>query len=157
MEHTYRNGPVGAMMDEYERAAVEILLILEDISDGEFEKIMDTKTKDEDCRSIQTLMGHVIGSGYSYADSIRKAYDIPSKRPKTEVFSREGSIEGLEKMLAYTAETLEDKWGTAEEDVHKVMVTASWGQLYTLEQMLEHAIVHVLRHRRQIERFLLQE
>jgi len=73
------------------------------------------------------------------------------------VFLREDAIEGLEKMLAYTAETLENKWTTKEEDVHKIMVTASWGQEYTLEQMLEHAIVHVLRHRRQIERFLQQE
>ena len=31
-----------------------------------------------------------------------------------------------------------------------------WGQRYDVEQLLEHAIVHVLRHRRQIERFLMK-
>jgi len=154
MEHTYRNGPLGAMMDEYERAAVELLLILEDISDEEYKKIFDAKTKDEDCRSIQTIMGHVVGSGYSYADSIRKVFGIPSARPKIEPFPRMEAIEGLEKMLAYTAETLEDKWDTPEEDIHKINVASSWGQPYTLEQILEHAIVHILRHRRQVERFL---
>ena len=32
----------------------------------------------------------------------------------------------------------------------------SWGQSYDIEQLMEHAIVHILRHRRQIERFLLK-
>jgi hypothetical protein len=29
-----------------------------------------------------------------------------------------------------------------------------WGQHYDIEQMMEHAIVHVLRHRRQVEKFV---
>lgn len=32
-------------------------------------------------------------------------------------------------------------------------IKASWGQLYDYEQLMEHAIVHVSRHRRQIQRF----
>ncbi len=28
-----------------------------------------------------------------------------------------------------------------------------WGQVYDIEQLTEHAIVHVMRHRRQIEKF----
>jgi hypothetical protein len=35
-----------------------------------------------------------------------------------------------------------------------VQIPARWGPVYDLEQLLEHMIVHVLRHRRQIERFL---
>ena len=31
-----------------------------------------------------------------------------------------------------------------------------WGQTYDVEQLYEHAIVHILRHRRQIERFKLK-
>lgn len=34
-------------------------------------------------------------------------------------------------------------------------ILVRWGQLYDVEQLFEHAIVHILRHRRQIERFLL--
>ena len=30
------------------------------------------------------------------------------------------------------------------------------GQSYDAEQLLEHAIVHILRHRRQIEKFKIQ-
>ena len=39
--------------------------------------------------------------------------------------------------------------------IHKKIVV-KWGQTYDPEQLFEHAIVHILRHRRQIERFLLQ-
>jgi hypothetical protein len=35
-------------------------------------------------------------------------------------------------------------------------VLVRWGQRYDIEQLFEHAIVHVLRHKRQIERFLLK-
>jgi hypothetical protein len=34
------------------------------------------------------------------------------------------------------------------------VIEARWGPRYDLEQLLEHAIVHVLRHRRQIDKFL---
>jgi len=37
-----------------------------------------------------------------------------------------------------------------------VQIKPRWGQSYDLEQLLEHAIVQVLRHRRQIERLLVQ-
>jgi len=37
-----------------------------------------------------------------------------------------------------------------------VQIRSRWGAVYDLEQLLEHAIVHVLRHRRQIERFLTE-
>ncbi|MBP9220547.1 MAG: hypothetical protein KBF42_04135, partial [Chitinophagales bacterium] len=33
-------------------------------------------------------------------------------------------------------------------------IVSRWGQQYDPEQLLEHAIVHVMRHQRQIERFL---
>ena len=35
-------------------------------------------------------------------------------------------------------------------------IKTRWGQLYDVDQLFEHAIVHVLRHRRQIERFIVK-
>jgi hypothetical protein len=40
-----------------------------------------------------------------------------------------------------------------EYDPSKKILT-HWGQVYDIDQMMEHAIVHVLKHRRQIQRFL---
>ena len=42
-----------------------------------------------------------------------------------------------------------------EEPANDKKMLVSWGQLYDIEQLMEHAIVHILRHRRQVERFML--
>jgi hypothetical protein len=41
-----------------------------------------------------------------------------------------------------------------DEEITAVKMPVRWGPTYDLEQLLEHAIVHILRHRRQVERFL---
>jgi hypothetical protein len=41
-----------------------------------------------------------------------------------------------------------------EEPDDTKKIKTSWGQCYDIEQMMEHAIVHILRHRRQIEKFI---
>jgi uncharacterized damage-inducible protein DinB len=157
MEHTYRPGSLGALMDEYERAAVVLMLLLEDIPDEEFQKVSHPETKDEDYRSIQTIMRHVVYSAYSYADYMRQGFNLPSARPDVPLVSREEAIKQVESVLAYTVEPLEGKWTLPEEKLDEFLATARWGVNYTLEQMFEHAIVHVLRHRRQIERYLQHE
>jgi len=40
-----------------------------------------------------------------------------------------------------------------EETVDAMEWRVRWGPLYNPESMLEHAIVHLLRHRRQLERW----
>ena len=73
---TYRPGAVGAMMDEYERAAEEFRLLIKKIPQKEFELIVDKVTNDEHCRSVQTIVSHVINSGYGYADYLRNYFSI---------------------------------------------------------------------------------
>jgi len=38
--------------------------------------------------------------------------------------------------------------------IESARIQSRLGSIFNLEQMFEHAIVHVLHHRRQIERFL---
>ena len=154
MKNTYRSGGVGAMMDEYERASSDLALIVSGISDEDFERERDSRTTDANCRSIKTIMNHVIGSGYSYADYIRQAFSVPSERPPASVLARTQSLEGFKRMLEYTVRTLEGRWEYSDEQIGAVRINSRWGVQYDMEQMLEHAIVHILRHRRQIERFL---
>jgi len=157
MKRTYRKGAVGALLDEYERAASELLAVIDSIDDGEFEKVRDTQTSDEHCRSVQTIMSHVVNSGFGYANSIRKACSTPGEDYTFRILSRSESKEGMVGMLAYTAETMHDKLDYNDDQLAAVKVTMRWGPVYDLDQVLEHAIVHILRHRRQIERFLLRE
>jgi uncharacterized damage-inducible protein DinB len=157
MEHrTLRKGGVGAMMDEYERAAADLSAILRRITDEEFERVRDRKTQDESCRSIQTIVHHVVRAGYGYASYIREAYGADGMRPDVPLGMRLQYLERLDAMLAYTDATLEGKWELSDEQIQAIQIRSRWGAMYDLEQLLEHAIVHVLRHRRQIERFLTE-
>ena len=151
---TYRPGPVGALMDEYERAAAELVSILNGITDEEYERIRDTKTQDEDCRSIQTIMTHVIRAGYGYAGYMRTAWGIEPVTRWSETVTRAQVPAEVRKMLDYMIQTLDAKWEMTEQEATDTKMQVRWGPVYDFEQLFEHAIVHVLRHRRQIERFL---
>ncbi len=66
------------------------------------------------------------------------------------------SLEEIDSMLAYTVATLDGKWEMPEEEFTAILMTVDWGPTYDLEQLLEHAIVHILRHRRQIDKWDLK-
>lgn len=154
MSKTYRPGAIGALMDEYERAAAELVSIVDNLSADDLAVIRDEKTRDEDCRSIETILRHVVRSGYGYADYIRTAWSVPSSKPE-HIEIPVGEIQSrVRSMLDYTVATLDGKWTMPDDEITAVKMTVRWGPTYDLEQLLEHAIVHVLRHRRQIERFL---
>jgi hypothetical protein len=110
----YRKGAIGALMDEYERAALELKLLVEQTPDSVFIQVVDTQTKDKDCRSIQTILTHVVRAGYGYANYIRDTFSIPSIRPATRLLSRQEAVNELDAMLDYTAQTLDGKWEMTE-------------------------------------------
>jgi uncharacterized damage-inducible protein DinB len=148
----YRKGGIGALMDEYERATAELKLLVEQTPDDEFIQVLDAQTKDEDCRSIQTILTHVVRAGFGYANYIRDCFSIATTSSITGLLSRQEAVVGLDEMLDYTARTLEGKWEMTDQEIEAVEIQSRWGVKYNLEQLLEHAIVHILRHRRQIER-----
>jgi hypothetical protein len=154
MKKKYRKGGIGAVMDEYERAATDLKNLIGNISETDFVKIVDPETKDDDCRSVQTIVSHVTNSGYGYANYIRDWFSIPKSSPERRLISQSNFSLELDKMLAYTSETLQDKWELKDDEIMKVKMIVRWGPQYDLEQLLEHAIVHILRHRRQIEKFI---
>lgn len=154
MSQVFRKGGLGALMDEYERAMSEFIQILAGLDDAQFTLVRDSQTQDEHCRSIQTIASHVVASGYGYANYIRKALSITLQEFPYALLSRGECLDGLRRMLAYTAETLEGRWDYGDEQTMAVQIQSRWGPRYDMEQLLEHAIVHVLRHRRQVNRFL---
>jgi uncharacterized damage-inducible protein DinB len=153
----YRKGGIGALMDEYERAAFELKSLLENISEDVYVKIIDPDTEDSDCHSMQTMLNHVIHAGYGYANSIRRHFSIPHEAlgderpeiPKSEINNE------IEKMLDYTVETLDGKWEMSYEEMNGLIIYRTEKFTENIEQLLEHAVMHILRHRRQIDKFLL--
>lgn len=154
MRETYRSGAIGALMDEYERAASELRRLIERIPEDDFVRVVDAQTNSEDCRSVQTIMSHVVRAGYSYADYIREQFSIPSTRPQSTLLSRQESLEQLDAALRYTAQTLDGRWEMSYEEISRTVIRSRWGVVYDVESLLEHAIVHILRHRRHIEKFI---
>jgi uncharacterized damage-inducible protein DinB len=154
--NSFRKGAIGALMDEYERAAFELKTLIGEIPPSEFARVIDNQTSDEDCRSIQTIISHVVRAGYGYADYIRYLFSISSTRPAIELLKQSESIKEIEDMLGYTIQTLDGKWEMSDEVIVRTTIQSLWGVKYDLEQLLEHAIVHILRHRRQIEKLMQQ-
>lgn len=156
MPKTYRPGPIGALLDEYERAAAELKAILSALPQEDFVRIADPHTADPHCRSVQTVMDHVVKAGYGYANNIRRQFGNPwvERKASYEADTPAAACRELDGMLAYTAETLDNKWELTYEEIMSTKMQVSWGPVYDVEQLLEHAIVHILRHRRQVERFL---
>lgn len=152
----YRKGAVGALMDEYERAVFELKTIIQNIGEEKYLRIADEETDNEECRSIQTMMSHVVDAGFAYANDIRPVISMNVEPYQFKIISYADFSGAIDKMVAYTIETLEDKWELSYEEMDKIVYISPSGYKQDLEQILEHAIVHILRHRRQTERFLLK-
>jgi hypothetical protein len=159
MAINYRNnGAIGAFLDEYERAINDLKNVLDSVSNSELLTIVDSETTDEDCRSIQTILAHVVHSGYGYAVEVRKKQGEELERPdKAYLTTIEGYKIALDKMFDSNVQLFDDYPNLSMDniDADKKIVFRS-GQIFDNEQIFEHAIVHILRHRRQIERFLLR-
>ena len=155
MNKTYRKGAVGALMDEYERAAAEFRAVVVGLTDEQYTRIVDAETKDANCHSVRTIMSHVVAAGYGYANYMRKAFSHEANSPDRRLLEHAESLEEFDSMLAFTVATLDDKWEMPESKMMAVSMKVSWGPTYDLEQLLEHAIVHILRHRRQIDKWRL--
>lgn len=156
---TYRdNGAIGALLDEYEKAIIELQELIANISKDDLIAIVDPNSDDPDCRSIQTILTHVIGSGYGYAVMTRNHLGESIPRAKrSHLDSAQEYVEELSAMFRFNEQLFDDypKLELSEHDPEKKILTP-WKQRFDVDQMFEHAIVHILRHRRQIERFLLK-
>ncbi len=149
-----RTGAKGALLDEYEKALSELKQVISDVSPMELTLLADKTTSDPNCISIQSVLTHVVYAGYTYANYIRKLKNAPFKLwDKASRAAIAGYDNDLDQMFFYTIETF--GFFTEEETMQPTSnkILSHWGQTYDIEQMWEHAIVHVLRHRRQIEKF----
>lgn len=139
-----------------QRTVSELKDVIRTIKATDLTTIMDRHTKDENCRSIQTILAHVVSTGHNYIVEIRRKMGEDLKYYDKELLETPNKYRlALNSMFNYAVQLFEDYPGLAVEELdnqQKIMVR--WGQLYDVEQLIEHAIVHVLRHRRQVERFL---
>jgi hypothetical protein len=154
MTKMYRQGAVGALLDIYEQAISDLKKAIEDIPDNALTIITDSQTTDENCKSIQAILSHVVSSGYGYATSIHNLKENNIPRPgKTFHVTIKEYIQDLTNVFAYTENIFKEiKDNELEQFDNSLKIKTGWGQWYDIEQMTEHAIVHILRHKRQIDK-----
>jgi len=154
MTKNYRLGAVGALLDIYEQAIIDFKKVIEDIPDTALTIITDPDTTDENCKSIQTILSHVVSSGFSYASSIHnlKRGKIKRQEKKYHLTIKE-YLQDLTNVFLFTENIFKEvNDDELEQFDNSLKIKAGWGQLYDIEQITEHAIVHILRHKRQIEK-----
>ncbi len=150
----YRKGATGSLLDEYEKALVELKYVLQNVSEADYSCVVEGES--EHCCSIQIIMNHVVRAGYGYSKYIRDALSMDTNPiedkqiPLTEIGGE------LDKMFAYTAEIFEGERSITDDEIETIFFKTRWGVDYNIDQLFEHAIVHILRHRRQIQKFLLK-
>ncbi|WGD34218.1 DinB family protein [Olleya sp. YS] len=150
-----KNRMLVALLIEYKRAMLPLKSILSDLSESQFLEIRDFKTTDPDCKSIATVINHCVHSGYlyaSYLDTITK--DSTWIEYEKTINNPIEAIKELDKMVDYTEAILKKISHLTDKELNTHQLKARWGVTFDVEQLLEHAIVHILRHRLQIENFL---
>ena len=158
MVNSKRLGAVGALLDEYEKSIAELSTVVKNVPDELLPIIIDTKTADENCKSIQAILSHVVNSGYGYACNINNVKEIKIERPaKLFYLTTTEYLKALMDMFLFTETVFKSITDIKIEELNnELKIKTSWGQLFDIEQLMEHAIVHILRHRRQLEKILLQ-
>ena len=150
----YRKGAIGSLLDEYEKALFELKTVLQTVNAADYSRIVEGES--EHCCSIGVIMNHVVRAGYGYANYIRDALSM-NAMPVEDRQIEQAKIGGeIDKMFAYTTETFEGERNITDEEMENIYFKTRWEITYNIDQLFEHAIVHILRHRRQIQKFLLK-
>jgi len=141
-------------MDEYARAAEDFCRVVEAFDAARF--ATERPSADVDGRSPRRVTRHACSAPRGYANAIRQARGLPSPLGRVEleeIGSPADARRLLRDGLRYTEGALEGFYDADEAAVRAHEFTVSWGVRYDPEMLLEHAVCHLLRHRRQLERW----
>ncbi|MFC2088529.1 hypothetical protein ACFLSX_02925 [Calditrichota bacterium] len=107
-------------------------------------------TDDQDYQSLDTLLRHIFRAARGYMTWICDKLDLDNpnieKTPEVNEIAKEAD--------SYLAHLLE-KWRLPlseipEEKFHSPYYTSRWGVEYCIDAMLEHAVMHPIRHEFQL-------
>lgn len=149
----WRPGALGALVDELERALRELDALLEPLDEASLAQPREQPGSSERL-TVREVLEHVLHASHVYAELQRGAFGLPLRPWVPAPLDLDGLRGRLRALPGEAWELLADKAGWSDEQVEAVRIQAGWGTTYDLEQLLEHALVHVLRHRRQLERLL---
>ena len=112
------------------------------------------ETDDSDYESLETLLVHILGAARSYMVWMCKQLDLPD--PIIEVAPSPTAVEvHAEKYLKHVLE----RWRLPLADVPAekfgpTTYASNWGTHYCIDAMLEHAVMHPIRHEFQLKNLI---
>ncbi len=112
------------------------------------------KTSDSDYESLATLLIHVFRAARGYLTWMCEKLQLPD--PKIDPVPETHEIESqADRYLEYLIE----KWrsplaGVEDDKFYKPLYTSRWGVDYCIDAMLEHAVLHPIRHEFQLASLL---
>ncbi len=155
IRHPGLSGPFGALMDEYARAAEDFCRVVEGFDSARF--AAERPSNNPNTVSPRAICAHACSAAHRYAHYIRKVRGVDFIDRYELEQSRLGSPQQVRGLLAeaivFTEATVEPLLRATEEEVQALSFTVRWGPRYDPEMILEHAVCHLLRHRRQLERW----
>jgi uncharacterized damage-inducible protein DinB len=116
-------------------------------------KVPLPSTKDPSYASLESLLHHALAAAGGYMTWLCEKLDLPD--PGIDPAPEAGRVE--REAERYTEHLLQ-RWrlplADAKEERFTAIHTSRWGEEMSLEGMLEHAVMHPLRHRFQLEELL---
>lgn len=147
---TYRSRGARALVILHEKGMRELLPVWRRAVAA---KVSLPATDDPSYASLDTLLHHALRASRGYmtwlCEKLALAHPGISEVPEANRVAREAESY-LEHLLARWRIPLADVEGNRFEAIHKTR----WGEDMSLEGMLEHAVMHPLRHRFQLEELM---
>ena len=148
LEHEYRGARAMILLHES-----HLRRFLEVWRSAKERRLVLTATDDPDYASMESLLVHVLACARGYMQWICAKLELPD--PDIEACPAAVTIEAaaddyvehvLERWRQPLREIAEDRFGETFD--------SAWGQPYCLDAMLEHAVMHPIRHTFQLEELL---
>ena len=110
-------------------------------------------TTDPDCESTEAMLRHVLNAAGGYMTGMPQRLGLPDpgirQAPALEAIEAEADAY-LDEVLARWRDPLRDVPGARFVETHR----SNWGEDFTIESMLEHAVVHPMRHAFQLQELM---
>ncbi|MBT3337844.1 MAG: hypothetical protein HN855_07860 [Anaerolineae bacterium] len=150
----YQYGSARTMVDLHGKYLQECLAVWKEAKDA---KIALPETDHPGYQSMERLLGHIFNAARIYMVWMAQKLDLPD--PKIDPIPPFEEIE--EKADSYLAHLIE-QWQTPLANIKPEQFgdqeyRSNWDVLYSIESMLEHAVMHPILHRVQLEELMEEQ
>jgi uncharacterized damage-inducible protein DinB len=112
------------------------------------------ETSDDSYESLETLLHHILRAARGYMVWMCKQLELPDPEikpaPELDVIEKEADSyleHVLERWRLPLADVPEEKFGPHS-------FTSNWGEAFSIDSMLEHAVMHPIRHEFQLKELI---